>query len=312
MEHEDTAAAAEPIGGGLKRKASHDGHEEGEGEEGDDYNHKHKQSHNDDDDDGGHGSPKRARLNDGDDGDDDDDRSPKRSRLDDDDDHDHGHGHNHIHDHDDETARLKEQERRKQAAQEEKRRGKRLFGGLMSTLSQRSSPTATQQHKRRLEVERRQQERMQRQRAEDDERRVEKMARLRGVRAAEQIRFEEDVMRTQHAKRLAMARFLQTRCQPPVYFLPWRLTAEQEDVIREQIRRETDMIAKEVEEFGFRKAKHIERHGPPRVGTDITDPPVVTMTEEATATATATSTEANVHDESGDVLVEAEEDMVIY
>lgn len=76
--------------------------------------------------------------------------------------------------------------------QEEKKRGKRLFGGLMSTLSQTSN--TSQQQKRRQEIERRQQDRIQKQRAEDDEKRAEKLEKLRLVRMAEQITFDEEVV----------------------------------------------------------------------------------------------------------------------
>lgn len=72
--------------------------------------------------------------------------------------------------------------------QEEKKRGQRLFGGLLSTLSQ-STPTG--QQKRRQEVEKRQQERAKQQKADDETRRKEKLASLKTVREAEQIKFNE-------------------------------------------------------------------------------------------------------------------------
>ncbi|KAM0436807.1 hypothetical protein ACHAPT_002519 [Fusarium lateritium] len=83
-------------------------------------------------------------------------------------------------------------DRRKLATQEERKRGKRLFGGLLSTLSQ---TTGSSQQKRRLEIERRQQERLQKQKLEDDRVRNENRARLTGIRMAEQIVFDEQVVR---------------------------------------------------------------------------------------------------------------------
>lgn len=71
---------------------------------------------------------------------------------------------------------------------EEKKRGKRLFGGLLSTLSQTN---ASSQHKRRREIEQRQHERAQKQRAEDDKRRTEKLARITEARWREQIKLDE-------------------------------------------------------------------------------------------------------------------------
>ncbi|KAM0562269.1 hypothetical protein ACHAPJ_002716 [Fusarium lateritium] len=82
-------------------------------------------------------------------------------------------------------------DRRRLATQEEKKRGKRLFGGLLSTLSQTTGST---QQKRRLEIERRQQERLQKQRVEDDKLREEKRARVTEVRKGEQVGFDEEVV----------------------------------------------------------------------------------------------------------------------
>ena len=79
-------------------------------------------------------------------------------------------------------------ERRKSSVQEERKRGQRLFGGLLSTLSQ-STPNG--QQKRRLEIEKRQQEKAKQQKAEDEGRRAEKLASLKAARKAEQIKFDE-------------------------------------------------------------------------------------------------------------------------
>lgn len=76
--------------------------------------------------------------------------------------------------------------------EEEKKRGKRLFGGLLNTLSQTN--TGSQQKKRR-EIEQRQHERAQKQRAEDEKRRGEKLARITEARLQEQIKFDEKVVR---------------------------------------------------------------------------------------------------------------------
>lgn len=89
-----------------------------------------------------------------------------------------------------------EPERKKSASLEEKKRGKRLFGGLLNTLSQ----TSTNSHqKRRHEIERRQLERQERQKAEADGKKEEMLARLQVVRASEQIIFEDKVVRIVHS-----------------------------------------------------------------------------------------------------------------
>lgn len=77
------------------------------------------------------------------------------------------------------------------ASQEEKKRGRRLFGGLLSTLSQ----TTTNPHQRkRVDIERRQLERQQRQKEEDAHRKNENSARFHEIRVKEQIVFEDKVV----------------------------------------------------------------------------------------------------------------------
>lgn len=72
--------------------------------------------------------------------------------------------------------------------QEEKKRGQRLFGGILSALSQ-STPNG--QQKRRLEIEKRQHERVKQQKDADEQQRREKLADLNKVRKTEQIKYDE-------------------------------------------------------------------------------------------------------------------------
>ena len=81
------------------------------------------------------------------------------------------------------------QAKRRSSVQEEKKRGQRLFGGLLSTLSQ-STPTG--QQKRRQDVEKRQAEKAQQQKLDDEVRKAEKFAKLIKIRAIEQIKFTEE------------------------------------------------------------------------------------------------------------------------
>ena len=85
-----------------------------------------------------------------------------------------------------------ETDRQRGVSTEEKKRGKRLFGGLLNTLSQ---TTGKSQQKKRLEIERRQQDRAHQQKVEDDKRRAEKLAKLDEIRRTEQIRLDEEVVR---------------------------------------------------------------------------------------------------------------------
>lgn len=80
---------------------------------------------------------------------------------------------------------------RRSVSEQEKKRGQRLFGSLLSTLSQKPGG---QQQKKRQEIERRQQERAQQHRVESDKRRAEKLAKLSHVRAVEQVKFDEQVV----------------------------------------------------------------------------------------------------------------------
>ncbi|KAK6952909.1 hypothetical protein Daesc_005206 [Daldinia eschscholtzii] len=146
-------------------------------------------------------------------------------------------------------------DRRESALQEERRRGKRLFGGLLSTLSQ---TTSSSQQKKRQEIERRQQAKVHQQRAEDDKNREEKLAKLRTVRQLEQLKFDERVMQNKHANMLATARFLETKSTPKIYYLPWDLTEEQEDIIKEQTREAEDIIDKEALDFKQRREQKLK------------------------------------------------------
>ncbi|KAL6827007.1 pinin/SDK/memA/ protein conserved region domain-containing protein [Trichoderma sp. SZMC 28015] len=268
-------------------------------------------------------SPKRAKHNE-----DEDEDAASASRRQPSPSHDHDHDHGHDREDDDkEVSSVAAQDRRRQAMQEEKKRGKRLFGGLMSTLSQTSN--TSQQQKRRLEIERRQQDRIQKQKAEDDQKRAEKLEKLHLVRMAEQIVFDEEVMKKKHEKRLAMAKFLRTRAEPAIFYLPWKTTPEQKDIIDDQIQRAKATVEKEVEQFKARKQRHIERYGPPTRQISVTpDEPAATRAPERESPIRSPHHSADKthlqerrvsqdlhrahHDESGDDLEEAEEDMVIY
>jgi hypothetical protein len=77
---------------------------------------------------------------------------------------------------------------------EEKKRGRRLFGGLLSTLSQ-TNRNAARQPSKKLETERRHLERTVHKRAdEDDKASVIKLADLSRLRQIAQIKFDEEVV----------------------------------------------------------------------------------------------------------------------
>ncbi|EXF78011.1 peroxin 26 [Colletotrichum fioriniae PJ7] len=227
----------------------------------------------------------------------------------------------------DEDPRASTARRAPLSRDEEKKRGKRLFGGLLSTLSQTNSSS---QHKKRREIEQRQQEKAQKQRAEDEKRRTGKLARITEARWKEQIWFDEKVMKTRHANMLAKAQSLRTKAGPSIYYRPWKLTKEQEDEIDDQVQDAKNAIARELEAFKDRKEEHERRHGRARPPTIVQEEPVPMVTEEQPAEATPAVSadppaatehivaspdrdrhERETHDEPGDV-VENDEDMVIY
>ncbi|KAH6888660.1 pinin/SDK/memA/ protein conserved region-domain-containing protein [Thelonectria olida] len=224
------------------------------------------------------------------------------------------------------NGRSFDHDRGKVATQEEKKRGKRLFGGVLNTLSQ---TTGSSQQKRRREIEQRQRERMQKQKLEDESRRTEKLARLNEVRMSEQIVWEEEVMRHKHAKMLAMAKFLRTKAHPWIYYLPWKLTPAQEEEIQERVQNVKATIERDLEAFKGRKQWHRRDHGSHQTAQAATP-------EKPSAAASDVSTDKPArgangselpakgpdkehhghhhhhHDESADVMEVADEDMVIY
>jgi len=221
------------------------------------------------------------------------------------------------------------QERRKSSVQEERKRGQRLFGGLLSTLSQ-STPNG--QQKRRLEIEKRQQEKVKQQKADDEVRRAEKLAKLKAVRKAEQVKFDEESMRIRHSNILAIAQFLSTKAQPKLYYLPWKLGPEDEERIKSQIAEAEALIEREVAEFHAQhpkektqeKTETEETNGTSEetVGEPATESPsvptlalLVDTTNRPAQARQSDQTKTDKHaleEHNGEVVVENEEDTVIY
>lgn len=241
--------------------------------------------------------------------------SPKRSKVDDTTERDASQKSPHV-------PKDRSADRRQGTSQEERSRGKRLYGSLLNTLSQTA---ANSQQKRRQEIERRQQAKVSQQRAEDDKHRQEKLARLNAARKVEQIKFDEQVMRTRHSDMLAKARFLQTRNCPRIYYSPWEQTPEQRDIIQEQIRDAENIVDREVSDFRRRKEQRLRALG---VAIELPTPETkepLRKTVDERPTDTWQSDSANhapshtgkvghekESDDAGDVMVEEAEDTVIY
>ncbi|KAI1268634.1 hypothetical protein F5Y18DRAFT_415311 [Xylariaceae sp. FL1019] len=157
-------------------------------------------------------------------------------------------------------------DRRELARQEERKRGKRLFGGLMTTLSQAGARPGAPA-RRRPDVERRhqahqaQQAKTAQQHAEEERLRSKKLARLEAVRKVEQLTFQEQAMKTNHADMLSKAGYLKTQTRPQIYYLPWELTRSQRDRIETQKRDAEDIIEKELYQFAERKKQRLRDLG---------------------------------------------------
>lgn len=224
------------------------------------------------------------------------------------------------------TSKEPNRDRRANAIQEEKRRGKRLFGGLLSTLSQ---TTSSSQQKRRQEIERRQQAKVHQQRVEDDRHKEEKLAKLKTIRKAEQLKFDEQVMKSKHSNMLATARFLKTKSTPEIFYLPWDPTVEQEQAIKDQIREAEDSIDRELHDFKRHKEQMMKALGiaiepqtpepEPKdtVGSKpdaepVTDLPQSNPTNHSPPPTTGKVGYEKEPDKADDVMIEEVEDTVIY
>ncbi|GFF83820.1 twinfilin [Aspergillus udagawae] len=129
---------------------------------------------------------------------------------------------------------------------EERKRGQRLFGALLGTLSQRSTTAA---QNRRADIERKQQDKLKLQDKEYDELKKKKREERAALRKEEQRYYEEESMRTRHSNLLAMAHFLKTESEPVLYYKPWQLRPEDEDLIRRQVEEAEATISRERAEF---------------------------------------------------------------
>lgn len=130
---------------------------------------------------------------------------------------------------------------------EEKNRNRRLFGGLLSTLSASSSKPSSA-HKRRDEIEQRQRERLKRDDEEIAETRRRKREELDRARRTEQKRWDEQSLKVRHANMRAMAGCLRTETEPRIYWRPWEMRTDEEERIKRQKVEAEELISREIEE----------------------------------------------------------------
>ncbi|EZF36176.1 hypothetical protein TMEN_3392 [Trichophyton mentagrophytes] len=125
---------------------------------------------------------------------------------------------------------------------EERKRGRRLFGALLGTLSQSSSTPA---QRKRSEIDKRQQAKLELQDKEYNELTKKKYEDLLASRRKDQALYDSQSAEIRHSNKLAMAHFLCTKAEPPLYYRPWYLRPQDEIKIQSQIAEAKSSIEKE-------------------------------------------------------------------
>ncbi|KAI5249376.1 hypothetical protein E4T43_00762 [Aureobasidium subglaciale] len=241
-------------------------------------------------------------------------------------------------------------ERRPVKPVDEKKRNQRLFGGLLGGLAQKRPAANSQAAKRRAEQEERRRQKEQ----ELSERQTERIELLNVARKKEQHRVDEGSMRIKHENMKAMTNFLTTSTEPKLYFRPWELLPEQEDLINRQ-REDVDVqIDQDLDDFdqirqrwqtedanghsdhvaldtsnGTDHASESANIQKVPVTEPVSEPSTATVvdTTEETANQQQEQEQAQIQDhaaeevdrhrkdsidDTGDIVVEADEDTVIY
>ena len=127
-------------------------------------------------------------------------------------------------------------------------RNRRLFGGLLSTLSA-SSASSSATHQRRLDIESRAAAKLALSSAAAEAARSERAAELWATRQREQERWSEYEMRVRHERVRAVAGSLETRTRPVLYWRPYELRGEERERIERQKLDAEEMVQREIEDF---------------------------------------------------------------
>ncbi|KAM0716343.1 hypothetical protein Q7P37_007788 [Cladosporium fusiforme] len=158
--------------------------------------------------------------------------------------------------------------RRKSSAISEKDRSRRLFGGLLGSLSQKGDSRTT---KRRQEIESRKKAELQQQDDQNLEDKQKRLEQLSEKRRRVKKRMDEETMRNRHRNIVHSAHFLHTTAQPRLLYKPWELRSEEEDRTDDQIYEAKAQIERELanaEKTPTRKPDTLKHASPERTTTD--------------------------------------------
>jgi len=143
--------------------------------------------------------------------------------------------------------------KRTRPALDERNRNKRLFGGLLSTLSQKVPANTTQ--RRREEIDSRKRDELAVRTAELEARSEERAARSLALRKRAQRAVDENALRVRHEGMRAMAGFLRTEAEPRLFWRPWEWRPEEEARVLRQKEDVEVEIHREEEEFEERNRR---------------------------------------------------------
>ncbi|RPA78948.1 hypothetical protein BJ508DRAFT_151258 [Ascobolus immersus RN42] len=144
-------------------------------------------------------------------------------------------------------ARIEPAPRRRVVDAVEKTRNKRLFGGILGTLSKFQSdlekPKVKAGNARRRELEEKAREKLKRGIPVDENRAAKRRT------GPEWRAWEKHCMDQRHTNLRHQARFLKTTTEPHLYYIPWKLTKSNQAQLDKQLAEVEEVIAREIDQL---------------------------------------------------------------
>lgn len=163
------------------------------------------------------------------------------------------------------TTRKRKALGRDEVREQERKRGQRLFGALLGTIGKFQQDSQSARAKaganRRKEVEEKLQQKLRQENEELNEKKRRESTVLKEKTQLEQKIFQERSLQLRHANLRARANYLCTKSKPVLYYLPWKLTAEEEARIQEQLDEAELTIQRERADFERLRAREDEDEG---------------------------------------------------